>query len=313
MVGHIVQPNVIRDVNPGLSLEQCLPASLSREMLTGILRERYGFNGLITTDATIMGGFCMAMERKKALPASIMAGCDMLVFNTSLEEDYRYILDAIHDGSLTLERLDEAVTRILALKAKVLGMEKITERIPAREWQQECADKAVTLVKNLDSHVLPITKEKYHSIRLIVLGKDEIMDGSVTEIAKNILAEYGYPVEVYDPYADELHGTGKLDKKRLTLYFANYEQASNQTAVRIEWCKKHALDGPRFLHEEDCVFVSLGNPYLLQDVPRIRTYINAYTATACTIRATIQKLMGESPFTGISPVDPFCGLIDTRL
>ena len=47
-----------------------------------------------------------------------MAGCDMLVFNTDFEEDYQYMLDALADGSLTMERLDEAVTRILALKAK---------------------------------------------------------------------------------------------------------------------------------------------------------------------------------------------------
>lgn len=92
-------------------------------------------------------------------------------------------------------------------------------------------------------------------------------------------------------------------------YLANYEQASNQTTVRIDWCKKHALDGPRFLNEEPCVFVSLANPYLLQDVPRVKTYINAYTAT----RTVIGKLMTGGSFTGVSPVDAFCGLPDTRI
>ena len=61
------------------------------------------------------------------------------------------------------------------------------------------------------------------------------------------------------------------------------------------------------------MFVSLANPYHLQDVPRVKTYINAYTATRDTITLTIDKLMGRSPFQGISPVDPFCGLPDTRL
>jgi len=45
----------------------------------------------------------------------------------------------------------------------------------------------------------------------------------------------------------------------------------------------------------------------------IRTYINAYTATATTIALTIEKLMGKSEFRGVSPVDPFCALPDTRL
>jgi beta-N-acetylhexosaminidase len=313
MVGHIVQPNVSMDINPELTIEKCLPASLSRELLTGVLREKYNFNGVITTDATIMGGYCMAMERRKAIPASIMAGCDMLVFNTNLKEDYSYILDAVAKGLLTMERLDEAVTRILALKAKVCAAVKDTATIPAKEWATECADKAVTLVKNLNPNVLPITKDKYDSIRLICLGKDNIIDGSVKEIAKGILEDNGFSVEVYDPFSDELHGTGDLNKKRLTLYMANYEQASNQTVVRINWCPKHALDTPRFVNEEDCVFVSLANPYLLQDVPRVKTYINTYTATKATINAAINKMLGKSEFKGVSPVDPFCGLVDTRL
>ena len=106
MVGHIVQPDVAMEINPKLSFADCLPASLSKEMLTGVLREKFQFNGVITTDATIMGGYCMAMERRKAIPTSIMAGCDMIVFNTNLEEDCSYILQGIKDGLLTEERLE---------------------------------------------------------------------------------------------------------------------------------------------------------------------------------------------------------------
>ena len=70
---------------------------------------------------------------------------------------------------------------------------------------------------------------------------------------------------------------------------------------------------PRFVNEEVSIFVSLANPYHLQDVPRIRTLVNAYTATQTTIRLVIEKLMGKSKFKGISPVDAFCGLPDTIL
>lgn len=313
MVGHIVQPYVSMDVNPELTIDKCLPASMSRELLSGVLRERYHFNGVITTDATIMGGYCMAMKRSEAIPKSIMAGCDMLVFTTDLDEDYGYILEGIKNGGLTEERLDEAVTRILALKAKVCTLEKSGEKIDAAAWAAACADKAVTLVKNLSPEVMPVTREKYDCIRLITLGKDDILDGSVREISKRILEKNGFEVEVYDPFEDDLHGTGELNRKRLTFYMANYEQASNQTTVRIRWCPKHALDTPRFLNEEDCIFVSLANPYLLQDAPRVKTYINAYTATEAIICAVIDKIMGKSPFKGVSPVDAFCGLLDTRL
>lgn len=319
MVGHIVQPNVAMDVNPGLTLKDCLPASQSREMLTGILRERFGFNGVITTDATIMGGYCMSTERRLALPMSVMAGCDMIVFNTNFEEDYRYIIDGIREGRLTEERLDEAVTRILALKSKVCTKSSDSDggcdlpQIKPSEWHRACAEKAVTLVKNLQPDILPISPKRYHTIRLITLGKDDIADGSMTEIAAEYLQGKGFEVEVYEPFADDLHGCADLPDNRLTLYLANYEQASNQTTVRIQWCPKHALDSPRFLNEEDCIFVSFANPYLLQDVPRVKTYINAYTATQTVIQVVIDKLMGKSEFEGKSPVDAFCGLADTRL
>lgn len=312
MVGHICQPAVSMDINPDLKFEDCLPASLSKELLTGVLREKYNFKGLITTDATIMGGFTMAMERKKAIPTTIMAGCDMIVFNTNLAEDYQYILDGVKDGLLTEERLDEAVEKILALKAKVC-VENILPEIDGAALHRDCVDKAVTLVKNNVPEVLPISTDKYPQIRLVTLGKDDILDGSVREIAKEVLEAKGFDVEVYEPYADDLHGTKELDRKRLTLFFANYEQASNQTVVRIDWCKKHALDMPRFIYEENSVFVSLASPYNLQDVPRVKTYINAYTATRASIEACIEKLMGNSKFKGVSPVDAFCGLPDTRL
>ena len=313
MVGHIVQPNVAMAMNPSLKFEDCLPASLSKEMLTGVLREQFGFNGVITTDATIMGGFCMAMERRRAIPAAIAAGNDMLVFNTDFEEDYGYLLAGVKDGTVSTERLDEAVTRVLALKAKVCFAQPREDKVDGAAWHREAAEKAITLVKNNQPEVFPVTPDRYSNIRLIVLGRDEILDGKVSEIGANYLRKRGFDVELYKPYEDDLHGTAKLPKNRLTLYLANYEQASNQTTVRIEWCKKHALDGPRFLNEEPCVMVSLANPYLLQDAPRIKTYINAYTATRTVIETVIDKLMAGGPFAGVSPVDAFCGLPDTRL
>ncbi len=313
MVGHIAQPNVAKDVNPDLTYEETMmPATLSRTLLTDVLRGKYGFNGVITSDATIMGGYSMAMERRMAIPASIMSGCDMLVFNTDFNEDYGYILEALEDGRLTEERLDEAVTRILALKAKYCHKVE-NDPVPAAAWHEEAADKAITLVKNKQPDKLPMTPDRYPNIRLITLGKDDILDGSVQEIAKEILEANGFEVEIYEPFADDLHGSANLPTDRLTLYVANYEQASNQTVVRINWCPKHALDMPRFINEEVSVFVSLASPYNLQDVPMIRTYVNAYTATRTTIRLAVEKLMGKSAFKGISPVDAFCGLPDTRL
>ncbi|MCM1037765.1 MAG: glycosyl hydrolase family 3 [Ruminococcus sp.] len=317
MVGHIVQPEVSMDVNPELTYKDCLPASQSKEMLTGILRNRFGFNGVITSDATIMGGYCMSMERKEAIPASIMAGCDMLVFNTDFQEDYRYMLEAYQNGRLTEERLDEAVTRILALKAKVAWKKEAPQSDDsilenAVKWQKECAGQSITLVKN-NTKIVPFTKDDYQKIRLILLGNEQTCDGNIGDIATGYLMQHGFEVEMYHPMEDDLHGTGSLDENMLTLYLANIETASNNTTVRINWCRKHALDIPRFVNEEKSVFISFANPYHLQDIPRVKTYINAYSANRPIIEAALEKILGISEFKGVSPVDAFCGLEDTKL
>lgn len=312
MVGHIVQPELALYVNPGLELEDIMPASLSRELLGGILRGELNFNGLITTDATIMGGYCMAMPRAEAVPASIQRGCDMLVFSTDIYADYEYILAGLEKGLLSRERLDEAVTRILALKARVCIGDSPAPDVNAARWARECAEKAITLVKNKED-VLPLSTERFKTVRLVSLGDDKAYDCSIADTVEAMLMEAGFEVERYDPFADDLHSPNGLPADRLTLYLANYQTASNQTTVRINFCPKHALDIPRYVNEEKSVFVSFSNPYHLQDVPRVRTYINAYSATKTIIEATVEKLLGKGEFAGLSPVDAFCGLLDTRL
>lgn len=311
MVGHIVQPNVIRAVNPSATEADLLPGSQSKELLTGVLRERFGFNGVIITDATIMGGYTMTMPRREAIPTSIAAGCDMLCFGTDIREDISFLLEALEDGRLTQARLDDAVMRILALKAKLSEVYPLPQ-VDAAAEQRRCADKAITLVKDTQN-LIPVQQERYPRIRLVTLGKDETYDGSMTQIAADFLEKQGFAVERYNPYDDDLHGTRDLPANRLTLILCNLPAASNQTTVRINWCSKHALEIPRFVCEEPTAFLSFANPYHLQDVPRVRTYINAYTATRSTITAALEKLLGRSAFTGKSPVDPFCGMSDTRL
>lgn len=311
MVGHICQPAMEAEYTPGMAMEDAMPATLSRGLLTGVLRGELGFNGLITTDATIMGGYTMAMERSRAIPTTIAAGCDMIVFTTDIDEDVEAMRQGLRNGILSAQRLEEAVMRILALKAKVCGKVN-APLVQTRQWQAECADHTVTLVKNKDG-ILPVSSKRFPNVRLAVVGSEECWDGSVRQLFTDALEKRGFTVEQYAPFEDDLHGSAHLPADRLTLTVLNYPAASNQTTVRVNWCPKHALEIPRFVHEEHSIFVSLANPYHLQDVPRARTFINAYTASAPVIEAVVDKLCGETEFTGVNPVDPFCGLFDTHL
>ena len=251
------------------------------------------------------------MARREAIPTTFNAGADMIVFSTDIDEDLAFARAALETGVLPLERVNEALTRILALKARVCGHVQ-ADSIPAEAWKKECAERSVTLVKDLD-HLLPISPERFGRIRLMLLGQDRCWDGSIGEMLRMELEKRGFAVERYDPLSDDLHGTRGLASDRLTLGILHYPHASNQTAVRVCWCPKHALEIPRFVHEEAVVFASLANPYHLQDVPRVRTFINCYSATDATVAALVEKLCGESPFLGKNPSDPFCGLWDAKL
>lgn len=103
------------------------------------------------------------------------------------------------------------------------------------------------------------------------------------------------------------------EKYDLILYFVTCDVKSNQKDIRIGWSSFLGGDTPKFVKEIPTVFISMSNPYHLADVPMISTYINAYSPCEFAVEAVVEKLTGQSPFKGISPVDAFCGLWDTRL
>lgn len=306
-----------------------IPATLSENLLKHLLREKLGFNGLITTDATPMAGFCSAMERKKAIPLSIENGCDVILFNRNLDEDIRYMMEGYAEGILSEERLEEAVKRILATKAALKLPQKKQEGtlVPEAEalgilrckkhekWAAECADHGVTLVKDTQE-LLPIHPDKQKRILLEVMG-DFSSNERVTGYFKQKLEKEGFEVTVYKNEGFEvMEDTVEEFKSRydLILYLANIETASNHTTARLNWHTMFGLGNnmPWMVHEIATMFISIGNPYHLLDAPMVKTYINGYCNSEYVMDAVMEKIMGRSAFRGISPVDPFCGRPDLK-
>ncbi len=332
MAGHIMQPSYSKALVPGIADEDILPASLASELLQGLLRGKLGFNGLIVSDATTMAGFCIPMGREKAVPACIAAGCDVFLFTRNMEEDIAYMRQGYEQGVITPERLDEAVTRIIALKATLKLHEKtnipdmeVAKSIVGcdehRKWEKDSAEQSVTLVKN-KRDILPISPEKYRCIQLVILkSKEEFYGGGgmedIGEDIKKRLELEGFEVEIFasgdgmegraTPYSDT------VDRFDLILYAAYLSTRSNQTVVRIEWAQPMGANCPNYTAVIPTVFVSFANPYHLVDVPRVPVVINAYSYTEAVLDAVINKLCGRDSFKGISPVDAFCGKWDTYL
>lgn len=321
MVAHIAQPAY--EAALGGPDRTLVPASLSPRLLQGLLRDKLGFNGVIITDSTCMVGFSCAMERRRAVPYAIAAGCDVFLFNKVLDEDYRFMMEGVHSGILTKARLDEAVTRILALKAWVgLWNRPADRRVPPPEalkvigcqehvsWAMACADQCITLVKDTQS-LLPLSPERHPKVLLEILG-DFPSSPHVLEHMSGKLRAEGFQVELYEK-EDFTTANFSVEHFResydLVIYLGNVENTSNMVTNRLSWYTfwGNGNNVPWFVKERPTLFISVANPYHLVDVPMIQTYINCYGNSDYTLDALVEKLMGRSEFQGSSPVDPFCG------
>ena len=125
MVGHIMLPAYTKALIPGIKDEEIMPATLAPELINGLLRGKLGFNGMVITDSSTMAGMCIAMDRKERLFRTRLlpdAICSCLR-KTSMKIIHLW-RKVLKRRILTQERLNEAVTRILGLKAALRLHEK---------------------------------------------------------------------------------------------------------------------------------------------------------------------------------------------
>ena len=179
MGGHILLPTYMQELDPQITADTIMPATLSKEIMTDLLRGELGFNGMVVTDASHMVGMTNRMQRKDMLPAAINAGCDMFLFFNDPEEDFGFMLDAYKSGVISEARMVEALTRILGLKA-AKGMHK-AESLCGTDEELSAALKnpefkavapaiskdALTLVKYKDEGVLPLDPNKTKRIMIV--------------------------------------------------------------------------------------------------------------------------------------------------
>ena len=323
MAGHIAMPAYQEHYNP-LTKGNIIPASLSKELLNNLLRDKLGFNGLIISDATPMVGFTAAMAREKSVPLAIESGCDMFLFNKDLAEDYQFMMDGYKNGILSEKRLMDANRRILALKAALRLHEKKASGtlVPSAdslqtlkskqhtEWAKELADASITLVKDTQK-LLPIDAEKYPKVLLEIMGdfpsNERVLPQVKKELEKKNFQVFVYEKENFEVGVDNVRKF--KEKYDLVIYIGNVENTSNQTTNRLNWYTfwGQGNNVPWFANEIPVLFISLANPYHLLDVPMIKTYINCYSNNEYVIETVVEKITGNSSFKGINPIDPFCG------
>ena len=260
------------------------------------------------------------------------------------------MMEGYRKGIITDERLEEALTRILGIKA-ALGLhnkpktEILQPKAEAmakigldsyKEIAKEISDKSITLVKN-EENIFPISPEKHKRVLLVNVkgianGIADLMGGgkkTPIEEIKELLEQEGFEVEIYESAMEKIMKLPKeqILMKLLDVYsqkrpiaeltgkydlIINVANVGANTHQRIEWTMaKGTPDMPFYVHEIPTIFVSVLSPFHLADVPQVQTYINTYDSKDYTLKLLVEKMLGRSEFTGVSPVDAYCGLCDT--
>lgn len=331
MGGHIMLPSYAKAINPELKDEDMMPATLSPEIITGLLRDRLGFNGMVVTDASHMVAMTDRMKRSEMLPASINAGCDMFLFFNDPEEDFATMLGAYKTGIISEERMTEALTRILGLKAH-LGLnkkskeelvpqpetvEEVLQREEYKAMQKSISEDCITLVKYKDKDVLPMTPDRYKRIMIVhIKGAENSMSalmkmlgggkGNPAEALKEKLCAKGFDAFIYESPLDVMKKQIEAgEKPDLNIYFAGKNAIADFVSdmdLVITLCdvpngrpsfgmSKGGGEIPWYVFEVPVVVVGCGQPTMLADIPQARTYINTYDSKDTTLDALVENLM----------------------
>ena len=287
---------------------------------------------MVVTDASHMVAMTDRMTRGEMLPRAINAGCDMFLFFNDPAEDFGTMLKAWQDRVIPKERMEEALRRILGLKAHMgLHRKAKEELVPAPEvletvlgkeeykkMQKAISRDCITLVKYKDKDVLPITPERYKRIMIVhVKGSGGAMGelmklmggggGNAAWLLQEKLCAKGFDAFIYESPLDRIKKQMAAgEKPDINLYFAGKNAIADfvkDMDLVITLCdvsggrpsfgmSKGGGEIPWYVFEIPVVVVGCGQPTMLADIPQARTYINTYDAKDSTFQALVEGLMG---------------------
>lgn len=302
MAGHITLPAYQKEVyKNGMKL----PATLSYELITNLLKNEMEYDGVVVTDALNMGGFGGWYPTKQQSEIeSFRAGCDMMLWPTDNYVDN--MAQAIENGYISEERLDDAVSRILRMKEKMGLFDKDNhaiklsdeDKIFVKNVQRETAEKSITLIKD-DLNLFPLTTEKYKKITVVPITHHEPAFEEAVLLCEE-LRDRGFEVE----YKKEGVKNKDIDECDLLIY-----ALFSRPFRPIGFLDFHSKEASKLLTSlqyggDKTIVVSFGSPYFGQQYfERAHTYVNAYSMLAPSVKAFAKTATGEIEFSHYSPVE----------
>jgi beta-N-acetylhexosaminidase len=288
------------------------PSTLSRPVLTGLLREEMGFHGLVFTDAMDMGAIDRGFGREEATIRAVEAGADVILMPPSPESAIEAIVRAVDGGRIPEERIDSSVLRLLRAKERMglledptVSIHEITRvvGIPAHlAVADEIARRSITLLRN-DGDLLPLLGTRTARVLSVTYRRtnDLLAGRTFDQRLRSVYPRLTTEVVERDTGAPVYEGLLRQAQRSQLVVVSLYV-----TAVSYSGSVALPEEVQDFIQElahrgVPHVVVSFGNPYLLADFPDARAYILAWSGSQASQRAAAGALFGDFDITGRTP------------
>lgn len=313
MPGHITLPAYQKEKINGMYP----PATLSRELLTGLLKGELGFKGVIVSDAMVMGGFRGWYPNElEGEIQSFLAGVDVLLWPSYAFMDT--VEARINRGEIPIERLNDAVRRTWALKERfgllsknrVLVRDMSTqEKTEASHSSKTICERAVTLVRDR-KNALPLNPSKDKKILVVAVTPLSRKGGDLhlkrLESFAGLLRAKGYNVDFRHNLLYETQGwteDAPARYDRIIIAVARFSHAPFGP-LQLWDDEAQTVWAVNAMPKEKIIVVNFGNPYLVNEYfERVNTCINAYSDVPVMQEAVLSALTGSIKITGQSPVN----------
>ncbi len=296
-----------------------VPASISKPIVTGLLKEKLGYKGIVITDALNMKGVSESLEKRKIALEAYKAGVDILLMPEEVSNSITEIEKALKRGEITMESLDERVRKVLALKAKAGLFEKgyspfvepqaakdSALKVENKAFIYEVAKESMTLVTNFKGKdgepVLPVKQLK--GKKIAYLGYDAAKGGKECAAALRRFAAVDSiilrgPVKL----ADLEKAKSDLAGYNLVILGINNTDARPQFNFGIDSVQMKFITD--WAVEQDMVALFMGTPYVLdklKNYENFKAFIIGYQNIPQNIEAVAQIIFGAVPAKGVLPV-----------
>ncbi|MFD4987543.1 glycoside hydrolase family 3 protein [Streptomyces sp. NPDC058374] len=300
MTAHIVVPSL----DPAED-----PATLSRPILTGILREELGYDGVVITDSLGMEGVRTKYGDDRVPVLALLAGVDQLLNPPSIKVAYDAVLAAVRDGELTEERIDASVLRVLELKARrglfedpYVTRREVDRTVGVRAHLAEAdriAERTTTLLAHRDG-LLPLSRRTHRD--LLVVGADPASPsgttGPPTTALTEELTELGFRVTTLPtgttPTQAAIDAAVAAAEGKDAVVVGTYNVTAD--SAQRELVRALAATGV------PVVALAIRNPYDVAHLPEADAVLATYSWTDVELRAAVRVLAGRARPRGKLPV-----------